>query len=84
MTGKTYTSFRTQEKKTRPFRMIKIGLTRDREELYARINQRVDIMMEQGLLDEVKQEVLLPFLVFEAIVTLGWLGDRGRLNSGEA
>lgn len=55
MTGKTYTSFRTQEKKTRPFRMIKIGLTRDREELYARINQRVDIMMEQGLLDEVKQ-----------------------------
>lgn len=55
MTGKTYTSFRTQEKKTRPFRMIKIGLTRDREELYVRINQRVDIMMEQGLLDEVKQ-----------------------------
>ncbi len=38
MTGKTYTSFRTQQKKERPFRIIKIGLTRDREELYERIN----------------------------------------------
>ena len=41
MTGKTYTSFRTQQKKERPFRIIKIGLTRDREELYERINRRV-------------------------------------------
>ena len=53
-TGKTYTSFRTQQKKERPFRIIKIGLNRDREELYNRINQRVDKMMEDGLLDEVK------------------------------
>ena len=53
-TGKTYTSFRTQQKKERPFRIIKIGLNRDREELYNRINQRVDQMMEDGLLDEVK------------------------------
>ena len=54
MTGKTYTSFRTQQKKERPFRILKIGLTRDREELYDRINRRVDQMMEEGLLDEVR------------------------------
>mgnify|MGYP003291806173 CR=1 FL=1 len=55
MTGKTYSSFRTREKKERPFNIIKIGLQRDREELYDRINRRVDIMIEQGLVDEVKQ-----------------------------
>lgn len=54
MTGKTYTSFRTQQKKERPFRMIKIGLSRDRAELYERINRRVDLMMEEGLLEEAK------------------------------
>lgn len=54
MTGKTYTSFRTQSKKERPFNIIKIGLKREREELYNRINQRVDIMMDDGLLDEAK------------------------------
>ena len=53
-TGKTYTSFRTQQKKERPFRIVKIGLNREREELYNRINQRVDQMMKDGLLDEVK------------------------------
>lgn len=53
-TGKTYTSFRTQEKKQRPFRIIKIGLNRDREELYDRINLRVDQMMKEGLLDEAR------------------------------
>ena len=54
MTGKTYTSFRKAEKKERPFQIIKIGLNRDREELYHRINVRVDKMMAQGLLDEVR------------------------------
>lgn len=54
MTGKTYTSFRTGHKKQRPFNIIKIGLCRDREELYERINKRVDIMINDGLLDEVK------------------------------
>ena len=54
MTGKTYTSFRKAEKKERPFQIIKIGLNRDREELYHRINVRVDQMMAQGLLDEVR------------------------------
>ena len=53
-TGRTYTSFRTQQKKQRPFNIVKIGLNRDREELYNRINQRVDQMMEDGLLEEVK------------------------------
>jgi tRNA dimethylallyltransferase len=56
-TGRTYTSFRTQQKKERPFRIVKIGLNRDREELYNRINQRVDQMMADGLLDEVKSLV---------------------------
>lgn len=54
MTGKTYTSFRKAEKKERPFQIIKIGLNRDREELYHRINVRVDQMMAQGLLNEVR------------------------------
>lgn len=53
-TGTTYTSFRKQKKKQRPFQIVKIGLNRDREELYQRINQRVDQMMEDGLLDEVR------------------------------
>ena len=53
-TGKTYTSFRTQQKKERPFRIVKIGLNREREELYNRINQRVDQMMKDGLLEEAK------------------------------
>lgn len=51
-TGRTYTSFRTQKRKQRPFRIVKIGLNREREDLYNRINQRVDMMMEQGLLHE--------------------------------
>ena len=54
MTGKTYTSFRTQSTKERPFRIIKVGLTRDREELYDRINRRVDEMMKDGLLEEAR------------------------------
>lgn len=57
MTGKTYTSFRTKEKKERPFNIIKIGLLRDREELYQRINQRVDQMIEDGLVEEAKSVV---------------------------
>ena len=54
MTGKTYSSFRKRTTKERPFNIIKIGLQRDREELYERINRRVDIMIEQGLIEEVK------------------------------
>lgn len=53
-TGKTYTSFRKRDKKERPFKIIKIALNRPREELYSRINKRVDMMVEDGLIDEVK------------------------------
>lgn len=59
MTGKPYSSFRTQQKKERPFNIIKIGLQREREELYARINSRVDKMIEQGLIEEVASFVHL-------------------------
>ena len=52
MTGKTYTSFRQNEKKQRPFNILKIGLTRDREVLYNRINDRVLQMIDDGLEQE--------------------------------
>lgn len=55
MTGKPYSSLRTNTKKKRPFEIIKIGLMRDREELYNRINLRVDQMIQNGLLDEAKK-----------------------------
>lgn len=54
-TGKTFSSFRTQEKATRDFEIIKIALELPREVIYDRINRRVDIMMNQGLLAEAKQ-----------------------------
>lgn len=53
-TGKSFSEFRKGAKKIRPFQTLKIGLTRNREELYDRINQRVDNMVKQGLVDEVK------------------------------
>ena len=70
MTGKTYTSFRTQQKKERPFRILKIGLTRDREELYDRINRRVDQMIEEGLLDEVRS--VLSYRHLNSLNTVGY------------
>lgn len=48
-TGVPFSSFRTGKKKERPFRIIKIGLRREREELYQRINQRVEMMFAEGL-----------------------------------
>ena len=70
MTGQTYTSFRKAVRKQRPFDIIKIGLNRERETLYASINRRVDHMMEQGLLDEVK--ALLPYRQTNALNTVGY------------
>ena len=70
MTGKTYTSFRKREKKQRPFRIVKIGLNREREELYNRINQRVDQMMAEGLLEEAKS--LYPMRQMNALNTVGY------------
>lgn len=55
MTGKPYSSFRTKTKKERPFQIIKIGLMRNREELYDRINRRTDEMMSLGFLEEAKR-----------------------------
>jgi tRNA dimethylallyltransferase len=70
MTGKTYTSFRTRSTKERPFQILKIGLTRDREELYERINRRVDIMMEDGLLEEAKS--VYPYKHLNSLNTVGY------------
>lgn len=70
MTGKTYTSFRTQTQKERPFHIIKIGLKRDREELYERINRRVDIMLEEGLLEEARK--VYPYRELNALNTVGY------------
>lgn len=69
-TGKTYTSFRTQAKKPRPFQIVKIGLNRDRDELYQRINLRVDDMMQQGLLEEAR--AMLPYREVNALNTVGY------------
>lgn len=70
MTGKTFTSFRTQTQKERPFEILKIGLKREREELYERINQRVDIMMEEGLLEEARR--VYPFRQLNSLNTVGY------------
>lgn len=56
-TGNTYTSYRTAPKKHRDFEIIKIGLQIEREKLYERINKRVDIMVENGLEEEVKANI---------------------------
>ncbi|RNC63519.1 tRNA (adenosine(37)-N6)-dimethylallyltransferase MiaA [Proteiniphilum sp. X52] len=54
MAGKPYSSLRTNPQKERPFRIVKIGFTRDREELYERINRRVDCMIGEGLIEEAR------------------------------
>jgi tRNA dimethylallyltransferase len=69
-TGKKLSSFRSNSKKERPFKVIKIGLNTAREQLYAQINQRVDIMMENGLLQEVQR--LMPFRDHNALKTVGY------------
>lgn len=69
-TGDSIIHFRTGEKKQRPFNIIKIGLELPREELYDRINKRVDIMMEEGLLEEVKK--LYPLRHLKNLQTVGY------------
>lgn len=69
-TGQTYTSFRKRQKKERPFKIAKIILDRPREELYGRINARVDAMMDNGLLDEAKS--LYPYRQLNALNTVGY------------
>lgn len=70
MTGKTYTSFRTNTKKQRPFNILKIGLNRDRSELYARINQRVEEMMDEGLEEEARK--CYPLKGLNSLNTVGY------------
>ena len=68
--GKPISYFMNKQKAERPFQVITIGLNTDREWLYNRINQRVDLMMEAGLLEEVKS--LLPFRNKPALLTVGY------------
>lgn len=70
MTGKTYTSFRKAEKKQHPFQIVKIGLNRDRSELYERINLRVDKMIQNGLVEEARN--LTSYRHANALNTLGY------------
>ncbi|WP_228085069.1 tRNA (adenosine(37)-N6)-dimethylallyltransferase MiaA [Mucilaginibacter sp. JRF] len=69
-TGKPFSSYRTANTNKRPFNIIKLALTMPREQLYDRINRRVDIMMEQGLLDEVR--TLLAYRHLNALNTVGY------------
>lgn len=69
-TGQPFSSFRKAETNTRPFNIIKIALDMPREQLYDRINQRVDLMMEDGLLEEVKS--LAPYRQLNALNTVGY------------
>jgi tRNA dimethylallyltransferase len=55
VSGKPYSSFRTNPNKPRPFKIVKIGLNTDREKLHQRINQRVDLMVENGLIEEARK-----------------------------
>jgi tRNA dimethylallyltransferase len=69
-TGKPYSSFLTSPKKKRSFQQIKIGLNRPREELYEQINQRVDQMIEAGLVAEAQG--LYPYRSHNALKTVGY------------
>lgn len=69
-TGRPYSSFLRNEPKPRPFTTVKIGLRRDRDELFSRINERVDAMMSAGLLDEARR--LYPYRHENALNTVGY------------
>ena len=69
-TGKTYSSFRTNTIKQRPFKIIKIGLRAERDVLYSRINQRVLKMVDQGLIDEARR--MYPYRNLNALNTVGY------------
>ena len=69
-TGKPFSSFHTGQAKERPFDCVKIGLTREREELYQRIDQRVLQMIEDGLIDEAR--AVYPFRHLNALNTVGY------------
>lgn len=68
--GTTYTSLRTGQHRERPFRIVKIGLNRPREELFARINQRTTAMVEQGFIEEAQR--VYPFRHLNSLNTVGY------------
>lgn len=70
MTDKTFSSFRQRKKADRPFNIIKIGLNRERPELFDRINRRVDQMMSDGMLEEARQ--VYPYRQFNSLNTVGY------------
>ena len=70
MTGKTFTSFRQRKTAERPFRIIKIGLNRERNELFSRINLRVDQMMQEGMLEEARK--VYPYRHLNSLNTVGY------------
>lgn len=69
-TGQAYSSFRSMSQKVRDFDIVKYCLSRPRDILFSRINQRVDLMMEQGFLEETKQ--LYPYRHLNAMNTVGY------------
>lgn len=69
-TGRTYTSFRSNTIKKRPFNIIKIGLNRDRETLYQRINQRVLQMIDDGMIEEAQR--VYPKRTLNSLNTVGY------------
>lgn len=69
-TGLKFSAFRKNKKAQRPFEVIKIGLNRDRDDLYRRIDQRMDAMIEQGLFEEAKS--LFPHRHLNALQTVGY------------
>lgn len=70
MTGKTFTSFRKNTVRERPFRILKIGINQDREILYQRINERVERMMDAGLLEEARS--VYPYKHLNSLNTVGY------------
>lgn len=69
-TGKAYSSLRTNTRKERPFRIVKIGLERDRAGLYARIDKRVEQMVKEGLVEEARS--VYPKRQLNSLQTVGY------------
>jgi tRNA dimethylallyltransferase len=78
VTGEPYSNLRLGQKKTRPFQSINFAINWEREALYDRINRRVDMMMENGLLEEAK--VLFPKRELNALQTVGYKELFGHFN----
>ena len=78
--GKPYSSYLVAHRKERTFKITKIGLRREREDLFGRINQRVDTMMEQGFMEEARR--LYPYRHLNSLNTVGYK-ELFRVISGE-